>query len=476
MQFNSAVFIFLFLPITIGLYYFVFKKTSLRNCFLLIASFAFYSWQEPYYVFLLLFVILAAYHFALKIDLLKVGDKKKAKQITVIAVLINVCLLVVFKYSGFIISNLNRIINLPLSAPKFSFPLGLSFYLFQSLSYLIDVYQGKCEAQKNFVDVGLLIAFFPKLLSGPLVRFSEEQSAIKGEGKDDFSSGLKRFIIGLAKKMLVADQFSLIANEAFKITDFGQLSIAFAWLGAIAFTLQIYYDFSGYSDMAIGIGLIFGFSFPENFNYPYIAKSMTDFWRRWHISLSRWFRDYIYIPLGGSRCSAGKHVRNLLIIWLLTGLWHGAGWNFIGWGLLHFLLLFIEKYIFRPERLKKPLAKYIYQIFVLIAIVGTFAVFRGVGVKNTIQYGLAMFGLTNNALVDNTAVMYAAENKILFAIACLGSAPIIPWITKKLHQHEALPACAFFKIFQWIIVGILFIFCVAKLMRTAYSPFIYFGF
>ena len=346
MLFSSPIFLFSFLPITLFVYYiFLIKTKRVKNYFLLLMSLIFYAWGEPKFIVMLIASIVINWFFGILIDKNR-ENKKKSKLIIALMLLANLSILIVFKYLGFLVTNINVIFNQNLVVPNIALPIGISFFTFQAISYVIDVYRKNGTVQKNILNVGLYLAFFPQLIAGPIVRYETvaEQINYRKENFDDFSKGVYRFIFGLSKKVLISNQMAIIADVAF---DNSPSSVLFAWLGAIAYALQIYFDFSGYSDMAIGLGAMFCFKFDENFNYPYIAKSITDFWHRWHISLSTWFRDYVYIPLGGSRCKRSKAFLNIFIVWLLTGIWHGASWNFILWGLYFFAFLIIEKSLFQ---------------------------------------------------------------------------------------------------------------------------------
>jgi len=329
--FSSNIFLFAFLPSVIFIYYILLRNIKKRNIFLLIASLFFYAWGEPYYVFIMFLSIIANYIFALWVSGIKDRSEFYAGVCITCMIVFNLSILFIFKYLGFFVESINTIFRLKLYVPQIRLPIGISFFTFQAMSYVFDVYRDKAELQKDPLNVGLYIALFPQLIAGPIVRYKTiaDQIRHRNETMIGFSEGTIRFTKGFCKKILLSNNLAIIADKAFRFTVFGELSVSFAWLGAIAYTLQIYYDFSGYSDMAIGLGEIFGFHFEENFNFPYAAKSISDFWRRWHISLGLWFRDYIYFPLGGSRNIPAKRVGfNLFVVWLLTGIWHGANWTF----------------------------------------------------------------------------------------------------------------------------------------------------
>ena len=342
MLFSSTIFIYLFLPLVLFFNFIVFKWSRLlQNINLLFASLFFYAWGEPKYVFLMMGSIVVNWFMGLMIS--KKRDKQKqSKLIVALDVTFNLGVLFVFKYLTFTGNIIDSLFGVSLPIPNIALPIGISFFTFQAMSYVIDVYRQKGEVQTNILYVGLYISFFPQLIAGPIVRYETIADQIKNrkETLDDFFDGFARFVIGLSKKVLLANTFAILADNAFDGAKNGDsISVMFGWLGAIAYSLQIFFDFSGYSDMAIGLGRIFGFQFLENFDYPYVSKSITEFWRRWHMSLGTWFRDYLYFPLGGSRCSRGRNIFNLFVVWLLTGLWHGANFTFIVWGLMYFLLL-----------------------------------------------------------------------------------------------------------------------------------------
>ena len=341
MLFSSIVFLFTFLPAVMLLYYLL--PVRFRNVILLLASLVFYAWGEPVYLFLMLLSILFNYFSGLDIAR-NLQDKRAAKRSLVFNLIINLAVLGFFKYEGFVLDTLNGILPVHISYHALPLPIGISFYTFQILSYIIDVYRGNVKVQTNLPNFALYVTMFPQLIAGPIVQYADvdEQLASREVSRTKFGEGSMYFIRGLAKKVLLANTSGMIFTEVSGLAK-GNIAVMTAWLGAFAYMFQIYFDFSGYSDMAIGLGKMFGFEFNMNFNYPYVSKSITEFWRRWHISLSSWFRDYVYIPLGGNRVSKIKHIRNLLIVWFLTGLWHGAAWNFVAWGLYYGVLLIIEK-------------------------------------------------------------------------------------------------------------------------------------
>lgn len=347
MLFSSVIFLFYFLPIVFISYYLLSFSKTLQNILLFFVSLFFYAWGEPYYVVLLIFSICLNYCLGLLIQKYHT-DKNKKKIFLIIACICNVGLLFIFKYLYFTVSTLSSIFGFAYSLKPITLPVGISFFTFQALSYVIDIYRQDAKAQKNIMYVGLYIAFFPQLIAGPIVRYTsiEKQIQERKINMRKLSVGVCRFIGGLAKKVLLSNSLAIVVDYCFEASKYQSISVVVAWIGAICYCMQLYYDFSGYSDMAIGLGLMFGFDFDENFNYPFVSKSISEFWRRWHISLSTWFKDYVYFPLGGSRVENNSiMVRNLLIVWSLTGLWHGANWTFVIWGLYNFVFIFIEKLI-----------------------------------------------------------------------------------------------------------------------------------
>lgn len=370
MVFSSTAFLFLFLPLTILGYYNPFLKSrNFRNRFLLFMSIVFYALGEPVFVFLMLLSIFVGWLAARKLE--AAVDMKKRKRILVLAVFFHVGLLFIFKYLTFTMQQLGLLLHKDFSMISLALPIGISFFTFQLLSYLFDVYRSRAKAQKSVLNVGLYIALFPQLIAGPIVRYEwiEKEIMERRENWNDFADGMMRFIYGLAKKVLIANYVAQLADNIFLFD--GASTVATAWLGALAYTLQIYFDFSAYSDMAIGLGMMFGFHFPENFNYPYISRSATEFWRRWHMTLGNWFRDYVYIPLGGNRVPKSRWVLNLFIVWALTGIWHGANWTFLTWGLFYFVLLLVERLTGFAEKLSV-----LSHLYALAAIMIGWVIFR----------------------------------------------------------------------------------------------------
>lgn len=465
MVFSSFTFLFVFLPLVL-LTYFVVKKRKYRNIVLLIFSLIFYAWGEPIYVLLMILSIVVNYFIALKIEKLP----KKKKKFIIIDVIFNLLIIGFFKYGDFIIQNINMIFHTQIEQMQLGLPIGISFYTFQVLSYVIDVYRKTVPAQKNIINLGMYITLFPQLIAGPIVRYETiaEEIDNRKESFNQVKEGISRFIIGLGKKVLIANQMALIADTIYggDLTSTGTVAL---WIAAIAYTLQIYFDFSGYSDMAIGLGRIFGFHFLENFNYPYIAKSITDFWRRWHISLSTWFRDYVYIPLGGNRVNKLKWLRNILVVWILTGLWHGASWNFVIWGLYYGILLILEK-LFLGKLIEK-LPKVLQHVYTLLFVIIGWVIFR---IEDFSQIGIIlqkMFVWTNSNVLDNIILNFDIFSSLPFIIiAILGSMPILAKLKEKMNNIVS------YNVISRVLTYGVFIISICFLLSATYNPFIYFRF
>jgi alginate O-acetyltransferase complex protein AlgI len=466
MLFSSMIFIFVFLPVLCVAYYSV-PSRSYRNILLCAASLLFYAWGEPRYILLMMASIAVNYLFGIQIE--KNTSHSGRKLFLILAVICNLGALGFFKYAGFFVRNINYFCHTSVYDPGFPLPIGISFYTFQALSYIIDVYWKKTEAQKNFLNLTLYITLFPQLIAGPIVRYIEIENEINNrhESFNNFINGLKQFIIGLAAKVIIANNMAVIADTIFK--DYKNSSCMILWIAAIAYTFQIYFDFAGYSRMAIGLGRMFGFHFPQNFNYPYISGSITDFWRRWHITLSSWFRDYVYIPLEGSRCSRTKFIRNIIITWMLTGFWHGAEWNFILWGLYYALLLLIEKLLTGKIIAKLPrlLTIVISMFFVVIGWV----LFRITGIADLGNILYRMFTSsdisTRQYIAEHASVM---SKSFFFIPAVIASTPVLKTVYGKIHVYTAGFAVELFCIIC------LFVVSVCMLVASTYNPFIYFRF
>ena len=461
MLFSDLIFLFLFFPAFL-ICYFLAKKRKTRNIILLIFSLAFYAYGEPVYVFLMLFSIIGNFFLAKKIDSCK--NKEKRKKVFIMTIFLNILLLVIFKYTGFLIDSFNKIFSLNITIPNILLPIGISFYTFQIMSYVISVYKKEVTAQKNIINLGCYITAFPQLIAGPIVRYEtvSEELEKREENITDFSYGIRRFIIGLAKKVLIADYLGYVASSIFSTGEVGFLP---AWLGMISYALQIYYDFSGYSDMAIGLGRMMGFHFLENFNYPYVAKSITEFWRRWHISLSSFFKDYVYIPLGGNRVSKRKLVRNLLIVWALTGLWHGASWNFILWGLYYGIILIIEKFFLKKYLDKIP--SILSHIYALIIIIIGWVIFNNESLPTMLDILKSMFMLNGVGNIDYIKYLQLLDIKYILAIV-LGAIFAFPVAKNLLNNNH--------KYLKDTLLIILFLISIISILNSTYSPFIYFRF
>ena len=466
MVFSSTIFLCVYLPLVLLGYYICPKKG--RNLFLLIVSLVFYAWGEPKYVFLMIFSILINYVFGRLMDKNR-GRQKRMKLLLVLSVVIDLGLLSVFKYTDFVITNINAIFGSSFDLLNIALPIGISFYTFQAMSYTIDVYRDDVRVQKNLIDFGMYITMFPQLIAGPIVRYADvqDQLAERSVTTADFSEGVMRFVVGLGKKVLIANQMGAVWSDIYALG--GDVSALMAWTGAIAYTFQIYFDFSGYSDMAIGLGRMFGFKFPENFRYPYQSVSITDFWRRWHITLSTWFKEYLYIPLGGNRRGLARQALNLLIVWSLTGFWHGAGWNFVMWGLYYFVILFIEK-LFLLKALDK-LPKFFRHVYALLLIVIGWVIFASDDVSVLLPYLGSMFGA--NGAVGGMDVYTLFTKAVLMVICCVASTEL----PKKLFLSAtgAMNEKAAFTIKSVLTIALLAL-SMILLIGDSYNPFLYFRF
>ena len=462
MVFSSIEFVYLFVPAVLFFYYLPISSRVYKNVILLIGSILFYAWGEPIYVLLLIGSILINYFGVYCFT----TRGKSRRVIFVILIITNIGALFIFKYLDFFIGIINDVTHLSLNKTGLKLPIGISFYTFQILSYVIDVYNNKTKVQNNIVKLALYVSMFPQLIAGPIVRYSEIVSQIDGriESWDRFKSGLCRFIIGLAKKILIANNVALLADEVFLLDKGGILTF---WLGAIAYTLQIYFDFSGYSDMAIGLGGMFGFEISENFNYPYVAKNVTDFWHRWHISLSTWFRDYVYIPLGGNR----RHqILNLFIVWFCTGLWHGANWTFLIWGLLYFVIQLIEKSgvvdIFKG---KMSALSHIYTMLIVICC---WVIFRADNMRVGFKYIGRMFGINSLGLSDPMTTVLLYRNWMFIVFGVIASLPIKSILETKGKIFKIFES----RLIRGAVMIVLLTLCTASMLSGSYDPFIYFNF
>ena len=492
MLFSSIPFLYYFLPAVVGLYFalpwllqitvatyipaitgkltggrwqatglgFV---TSVRNLILLVFSLVFYGWGEPKYVYLMIATILMFYGTGIGVGRSKTTFWKKFW--VVVAVVLSLGLLAIFKYADFFVSSINAVTGLNITLLRLALPIGISFYTFQSLSYTIDVYRGETEVQYNPINFGAYVSLFPQLIAGPIVRYVDVARELnhRTHSWEKVTLGLRRFLVGLGKKILIANQFGEL-TEIFRASS--EKSVLFFWMYAIAFSLHIYFDFSGYSDMAIGLGKVFGFHFIENFNYPYMSKSIAEFWRRWHMSLGTWFRDYVYIPLGGNRVSKGRWIFNTLVVWMLTGLWHGAAWNFVLWGLLYAAFLLLEKFI--PALTKMPTV--LRRTYTLLIVALGFVLFNAADLKQAIGDIGGMFGFAGVPLVTEQTLYYLRSYGALFIAAVIGATPLVKTLAEKV-EHKPIGA-----ILEPILTILLLLVCTAYLVDGSFNPFLYFRF
>lgn len=445
------------------LYYIPFvKNRTYRNVVLLLASLFFYAWGEPVFVALMVVSIFVNWLIGLQMD-----HSEKKKSWLVLSVVWNLALMFVFKYLTFVLSNMELLLHRDIVDLTIPLPLGISFFTFQILSYIFDLYYGKTNVQKKWYKFALYVSMFPQLVAGPIVRYDQIAYEIdhRQENLEDFSQGMTRFVYGLGKKVLLSNYMGVLADNMFYLSGEGSLSVGAAWIGAIGYTLQIYYDFSGYSDMAIGLGRMMGFHFLENFNYPYVSRSITEFWRRWHMSLSSWFKDYVYIPLGGSREGAAKTYRNTFFVWLLTGIWHGANWTFIVWGLGYFVLLCIERLGGWTKGIR-----YIGHIYTMAAVILLWVVFRADSLTLAVRYIGQMFG-AGGALWDEAAASAFSGSILVLLAAAVLSTPVWKQLADRLHLSELTR-----KNVAAAAAVPLFLLCIAKCMSSSYNPFIYFNF
>ena len=461
MLFSSVTFLYYFLPAVLIVYFLA--PRWLKNSVLLFSSLIFYGWGEPKLLFLMIFTILMFWFCGLLIGR---SETQKGKKLWLtVSIVISIGLLGLFKYADFFIDSFNAVTGLSVPLLRLALPVGISFYTFQSLSYTIDVYRGNVPAQKNPISFGAYVALFPQLIAGPIVRYVDvarelEERTHSWEG---FCLGLRRFLVGLGKKILIADNFALLMKL---FRESGEKSVLFYWLYAVAFMLNIYFDFSGYSDMAIGLGRIFGFNFIENFNYPYLSKSVTEFWRRWHMSLGSWFRDYIYIPLGGNRVSKGRWVFNILTVWMLTGLWHGAAWNFVLWGLMFGVLLMVEKWV--PQLQKLP--NLLRHGYVLLIVCLSFVLFNAESLSQALSDMAGMFGLAGVPMVNAESLYYLRSYAPLFVMGIVGATPIVRDTARYIGEKP------YGAVLEVAMMAVLLIVCSAYLVDGSFSPFLYFRF
>lgn len=465
MLFSSITFLYCFLPCVLLVYFVV--PDRLKNFTLLAASLIFYGWGEPKYLVFMLLSVTQSYIAALLVE--RFRGKKLAKLALALSAVASLGLLAYCKYADFFIENFNAVTGLSVPLLNIALPVGISFYTFQILSYVVDVYRGDVPAQRNFIDLAMYIAMFPQLIAGPIVRYSDIAGSLKNRKTTlaDASEGIRRFSIGLAKKILLANSAALLVSE-FKA--YNEKTVLFYWLYALAYMLHIYFDFSGYSDMAIGLGRIFGFRFSENFNYPYISASITEFWRRWHISLGGWFRDYLYIPLGGNRVKPFRHVINILIVWAATGFWHGASWNFVLWGILYAALLLFEKYVLHPKiRFAVPM-----HIYTLLFVMLGFVLFDSANVTDALASFKSLFGFGGIPAADTASLYYLKSNIVLLVVAVIGATPLPKLLYEKigLRKYGGKILAVVTPLAALASVAL----CTAYLIDGSFNPFVYFRF
>lgn len=473
MVFSSLLFLFRFLPAVLLLYYIAPRK--IRNLVLFLFSLIFYAWGEPKYVFLMLFSITMDFFMGQMVAKSKArNNRKAAKRFLTISIVVNLSILAFFKYADFIIGTINSVAGLSLPMLSIPLPIGISFFTFQTMSYVIDVYKGATKVQKNWVNYGTYVSMFPQLIAGPIVQYKTiaEQMEHRKENASDFAEGIHRFLLGMGKKVLLANTIGLLCDAVMAL-EITQVPVLTAWLGAIAYTFQIYFDFSGYSDMAIGLGKMFGFHFLENFNYPYISRSITEFWRRWHISLSSWFKEYVYIPLGGNRRGVLLQARNILVVWMLTGIWHGASWNYVLWGVYYGILLMLEKFLLKP--VLKHLPGVLQNVYTMVLVIFGWVLFKCEDLSYCFSYLKAMVGGFHAGWIGRES-MYLLRNYGALLVILLFGCTMIP---KKMGQRIT----GKFGETSWIglvlrIVwyGGIFLISLAYLVDATYNPFLYFRF
>ena len=465
MLFSSIPFLFYYLPAVLILYFLV--PGFLKNTVLLLASLFFYGWGEPVYLFLMLGSIALFWGCGMAMGRCK--EQKWKKFWLIVSVVVSLALLAIFKYADFFISSVNAVTGLSIPLLRLALPIGISFYTFQCLSYTIDVYRGQAAVQKNPISFGAYVSLFPQLIAGPIVRYVDVARELdeRTHSWDNVALGMRRFMIGLGKKILLANQFGELTN-IFRASD--EKSVVFYWIYAIAFTLHIYFDFSGYSDMAIGLGKVFGFNFIENFNYPYISRSIQEFWRRWHMSLGSWFRDYVYIPLGGNRVSRGRWIFNTMVVWFLTGMWHGASWNFILWGVLYGVLLLIEKFVPAIQKLPATLG----HVYVMVMVMIGFVLFNAVDMAQAAGDLAGMFGLAGVPFLTQETVYYLGSYAVLFIAGFIGATPVVRNLAWKLCDGK-VSGKVMAILEPVLLIGILLL-CTAYLVDGSFNPFLYFRF
>ncbi len=463
MVFASITFLYYFLPIFLIVYFCSPKK--FKNIILLLFSLLFYFYGEPKYILLMIIQVLFAYFMTL------IFDKNKSKSLFIFSISFHLFLLCIFKYFNFLIGNINAILNSNISFIDIALPIGISFYTFQIISYEIDVYKGSVPVEKNLLNFATYVFLFPQLIAGPIVRYSDvkEELSNRKHSFDGFGEGVNRFIIGLSKKVIIANNIGELINI---LTSTSETSILLYWILAICYMLQIYFDFSGYSDIAIGLGKMIGFKFPENFNYPYVATSITDFWRRWHITLSTWFKDYVYIPLGGNKTGIGKTIRNILIVWILTGLWHGASWNFVVWGLYFGIILIIEKFLLKKYLDKLPL--FLKKVYTLFIVMISFVIFSSSSMKDAFIVIKGLFDFKNLAISNSFILYYLKGYFLILVLSVIGATPLLKNVVSKLKKNKILSYVI--NVLEIVFVLVILLIVTSMLIDNSYNPFLYFRF
>lgn len=471
MVFSSITFLFRFIPIFMILYFVTPRR--MRNIILFLGSLFFYAWGEPIYVLLMLFSTLSDYVHGRLIGVCR--SRRVARGLLISSIVINLGMLGFFKYSDFLIGTVNQLLGSNLPLLKLPLPIGISFYTFQTMSYTIDCYRGEAKVQKNLLDFGVFVTMFPQLIAGPIVKYRDVQDRLH-ERKADITAisyGCRRFVTGLAKKVLLANNLGLLWTEI-SGGNMGGTTVLGAWMGALAYAFQIYFDFSGYSDMAIGMGAILGFHFPENFNYPYMAKSVTDFWRRWHISLSSWFREYVYIPLGGNRRGMPRQLFNILIVWMLTGIWHGAGWNFLLWGLWFALWLILEKLVL--GRVLKVLPSMVGRLYTWLVVLVSWVFFAIESGNGAMNYLYVMFGQGAAGLYDSATLFTLLEYRVLLLFAALAATPLAHRLSEAFFRSTGSGVVAVRRVAEKLVLSLLLLASIAYIVEASYNPFLYFRF
>ncbi len=471
MVFSSITFLFRFIPIFMILYFVTPRR--MRNIILFLGSLFFYAWGEPIYVLLMLFSTLSDYVHGRLIGVCR--SRRVARGLLISSIVINLGMLGFFKYSDFLIGTVNQLLGSNLPLLKLPLPIGISFYTFQTMSYTIDCYRGEAKVQKNLLDFGVFVTMFPQLIAGPIVKYRDVQDRLH-ERKADITAisyGCRRFVTGLAKKVLLANNLGLLWTEI-SGGNMGGTTVLGAWMGALAYAFQIYFDFSGYSDMAIGMGAVLGFHFPENFNYPYMAKSVTDFWRRWHISLSSWFREYVYIPLGGNRRGMPRQLLNILIVWMLTGIWHGAGWNFLLWGLWFALWLILEKLVL--GRVLKVLPSMVGRLYTWLVVLVSWVFFAIESGNGAMNYLYVMFGQGAAGLYDSATLFTLLEYRVLLLFAALAATPLAHRLSEAFFRSTGSGVVAVRRVAEKLVLSLLLLASIAYIVEASYNPFLYFRF